>query len=79
MPKAAGSDLKTVRLAPSRPAPPVRNINHQVVPLGPKVDAMSPGAPKQADHLKSSAPSKTAADVVRAAENPGEIDGRQQR
>jgi hypothetical protein len=40
---------------------------------------MSPGAPKQADQLKSSAPSKTAADVVRAAENPSGIDGRQMR
>jgi hypothetical protein len=78
MPKKSGEDLKTVRLAPSRPQPKSRPIMHQQMPSGPKVDPMSPGAPFQADKLRSSGPSKTAADVVRAAENPGGIDGRQQ-
>jgi hypothetical protein len=78
MPKSANSEMRTVRLAPSRPQPPSRSIMHQVIPSAPKVEPMSPGAPFQADKLKSSGPSKTAADVVRAAENPGGIDGRQQ-
>jgi hypothetical protein len=53
MPKQSGQDQKTVRLAP-RPLPPSRKIMGQSPPSGPKVDPMSPGAPKWADRLKSS-------------------------
>jgi hypothetical protein len=53
MPKSSGSDMKTVRLAP-RPAPKARPIMHQTPPSGPKVSAMSPGAPKIAADLKQS-------------------------
>jgi hypothetical protein len=50
MPKASGSNMKTVRLAP-RPQPS-RPIKHQTPPAAPLVRPMSPGAPKQADQLK---------------------------
>jgi hypothetical protein len=51
MPKASGSNMKTVRLAP-RPAAKARSIIHQEVPKGPLVRPMSPGADKQADKLE---------------------------
>jgi hypothetical protein len=35
-----------------KPQPQERPITHQPPPSGPKVRPMSPGAPKQADHLK---------------------------
>jgi hypothetical protein len=76
MPKQSGQDLQTVRHAP-RPQPS-RQTMHQSLPSGPKLPAMSPGAMKCADRVASSPPSKTAADVVRAAKNPPGIDGKQQ-
>jgi hypothetical protein len=79
MPKPSGADMKTVRLAPL-PQPPSRPIMHQVVPKGPKVDPMSPGAPKIAADLK---PDPSANELVdqfnRTAKNPGGIDPRQMR
>jgi hypothetical protein len=67
MPKAAGSDLKTVRAAP-RPAPASRGIMHQVPPPAPLVPAMSPGSSKFADQVKPAAKPKS-----------GNIDPTQQR
>lgn len=62
--------MKTVRLAP-RPQPQARPIK-RFSPL--RYDPPAPPKP-----MMSSAPSnKTAADVVRAAENPGSINPRQQ-
>jgi hypothetical protein len=52
MPKSAGSEMKTVRLAP-RPLPKARPIMHQEAPSGQKVRPMTPGAPKIAADLKS--------------------------
>jgi hypothetical protein len=52
--KLSGEDLKMVRTAPTRPQPPSRPIKKFEKAAGPKVDAMSPGAPKQADQLQSS-------------------------
>jgi hypothetical protein len=53
MPKSANSDAKPpVRLAP-RPQPKARQILHQKVPTAPLVRPNAPGAPKQADQLKS--------------------------
>jgi hypothetical protein len=80
MPKSGGSDDKTMRpVRAERPAPQARPIQWSDSTSGAKVDAMSPGAPKRADSVKSAATSKTAEDVVRAAENPPGSDGRMQR
>jgi hypothetical protein len=51
MPKAAGSDLKTVQLPPSRPQPKARQIMHQSPPSGPKVRPMTAGSAKRSDAL----------------------------
>jgi hypothetical protein len=51
MPKAAGADMKTTRLAP-RPLPPSRKIMHQEVPKGPLVRPSAQAAPKWADRLE---------------------------
>ena len=53
MPKVSGAGMKITRLAGKPPAP-TRKIMRFEAPSGPKVDPMSPGAPKQADHLKDS-------------------------
>lgn len=42
--------FKMVRV--EKPKLQERKITHQPPPSGPKVRPMSPGAPKQADHLK---------------------------
>jgi hypothetical protein len=58
VPKNSGQDLKTVQLAPSRPAAPVRSIkrfdapplDHRIMPAA----SASPGAPKIAADVKKS-------------------------
>jgi hypothetical protein len=50
MPKAAGADMKTVRLAP-RPQPQARSIKSFDAPTGAKQRPMTPGAPKRSDAL----------------------------
>jgi hypothetical protein len=78
MAKAANSDPKAPIRAAPRPQPVARAIKSFESAPGPKVEAMSQGAPKRFDALKPSA-SRTGADVVEAAENPPGIDGRQMR
>jgi hypothetical protein len=72
MPKVAGGEMKTLRVAPSRPLPASRGINHQTPPSAPKVTAMSPGASKWADHLKP-------AEKKNLGDGSGVIDPRQMR
>jgi len=84
MPKPSGAEMKITRLAP-RPQPASRPIMRFDPPAAPKVDPMSPGAPKQADKLTSGSKqpqggsNEVAAHAVYVASHPGEIDPRQQR
>jgi hypothetical protein len=74
--------MKTTRLAP--PAAPKGRIVRFDPPAAPKVDPMSPGAPKQADQLTSGGKppqggsNAVAAHAVWVASHPGEIDPTQQ-
>jgi len=83
MPKAAGSEMKTTRLAP-RQQPKARPIKRFDPPDGPKVDPMSMDAAKQADRLTSAGKppqggsNKIAAKAVRIASTPGKINPKQQ-
>jgi hypothetical protein len=66
MAKASGESMKTVRTAPK--AAPSRQINHQPLPSGPKLEPNAMGAPKIAADLKPSSKPKS-----------GSIDPRQMR
>jgi hypothetical protein len=71
MPKAAGSDLKAVQLAPSRPQPQARGINHQTrQEYGPHHNPPSAGGQAASNRL--------AAETVGRAKRPGGIDSRKQ-
>jgi hypothetical protein len=50
MPKAANSEMKTIR-GPSRPQPASRSIKSFDAPTGAKQRPMTPGAPKRSDAL----------------------------
>jgi hypothetical protein len=69
MPKAAGSDLKMVRGAASRPAPPVRTINHQ--PRHPDGPHRNPSA-----GMGQTPSNRLASDTLSKARHPGSIDVR---
>jgi hypothetical protein len=69
MPKSAGSDLKMVRGAPSRPAAPVRSIMHQSPP---PIDR----GKMPASATAPSGDPKIAADVKKSGS--GSVDPRQQ-
>jgi hypothetical protein len=71
MPKAAGADMKTVRLAP-RPQPQARSIKSFAPPaLGPHHNPPAATPPTPSNEV--------AAHAVRTAKNPGSIDPRQMR
>ena len=62
MPKKSGQDLKTVRLAPTRPQPKARSIM--------RFDPPAPGP-----HFNPPTSSNAlAAEALRIAKNPGNID-----
>jgi hypothetical protein len=68
MPKQSGQDLKTVRVAQTRPQPPSRPIKRfeQAAPfVPPKLDAPT-------------ASNEIAAHAVRVASHPGKINPKQQ-
>jgi len=72
VPKKSGEDHKAVRLAPTRPAPAVRSINHQTPPAdGPHRNPVN--------HAPIRGSNALAADAVRkASDHDSEIDPTQQ-
>jgi hypothetical protein len=69
MPKSSGSEMKVIR-HPEPPAPKSRPIMDFAAP---------PPAPPMPSQKSAAASNELAAETIRKANNPGEIDPRQRR